>query len=83
MSLPSPFYASFVNENHIHCSSTFTMGTRGLLGHILRSKKIRKGSYNHFDSYPTGLGRDLANFVNSLTDEQIEKMMEMIGKIEW
>lgn len=59
------------------------MGTRGLLGHIIRSKNIRKASYNHFDSYPSGLGAQLAKFINGLNDEQIEKMIEMIGKIEW
>lgn len=59
------------------------MGTRGVLGHIIRSKNIRKATYNHFDSYPSGMGVQLAKFINSLTDEQIEKMIKMMGKIEW
>lgn len=59
------------------------MGTRGLLGHIVRSKNIRKGTYNHFDSYPAGLGVDIAKFINSLSDEQLEKMKKMLAKMEW
>lgn len=59
------------------------MGTRGLLGHIIRSKGIRKGAYNHFDSYPAGLGSKLAMFINSLREEQIKKMAENVAKIHW
>lgn len=57
------------------------MGTRGLLGHIIRGKK--KATYNHFDSYPSGLGMDIVGFVENLTPEQIEKMKEMLEAIEW
>lgn len=59
------------------------MGTRGLLGHIIRSKNIRKASYNHFDSYPSGLGRQVAKFVQGLSAEQIEIMKQRVAKIEW
>ena len=59
------------------------MGTRGLLGHILRRQCLRKGVYNHWDSYPRGLGTDIAKFINKLTDEQIEKMQKMVARIEW
>lgn len=68
--------------NNIPIHATI-MGTRGLVGHIVRSKNLRKGSYNHFDSYPSGLGRDIALFILGLTDEQIETMIENLGKIEW
>lgn len=61
----------------------YILGTRGLLGHIIRSKNLRKGVYNHFDSYPTGLGSYLAKFINGLTDEQIQKMVEMVAKMSW
>ena len=57
------------------------MGTRGLLGHIIKGKK--RATYNHFDSYPSGLGNDLVAFIKSLTPEQIEKMKEMLEGIEW
>ena len=43
------------------------MGTRGSVGFILNDQY--KASYNHFDSYPTGLGQDMADFVNKVNAE--------------
>ena len=43
------------------------MGTRGSVGFILNGQY--KASYNHFDSYPTGLGQDMADFVNKVNAE--------------
>lgn len=52
------------------------MGTRGTITFIFRGKKIKV--YNHWDSYPEGLGVDLVNelkiLLNNLSiDEIIEK----------
>ena len=57
------------------------MGTRGLVGHIIRGRQ--KASYNHFDSYPPGLGLELMKFILSLLDEQIQQMINNLEKIEW
>lgn len=50
------------------------MGTRGLLA-FAHDGEI-KGAYNHFDSYPSGLGADVAKYVHQLVrlggDEGLE-----------
>ncbi|KAL9058332.1 MAG: hypothetical protein Q9162_001787 [Coniocarpon cinnabarinum] len=58
------------------------MGTRGLLGHILRNGR-KKGAYNHWDSYPEGLGDWIVKFIKSLSEEQIQQMAERVEQIEW
>lgn len=40
------------------------MGTRGLYGVVVNGEV--KASYNHFDSYPNGLGRDIVKFVKGI-----------------
>lgn len=40
------------------------MGTRGCFG--VRIDGVDKLLYNHFDSYPTGLGRDVARFARKV-----------------
>lgn len=57
------------------------MGTRGLLGFIING--VRRGSYNHWDSYPSGLGLDVVRFILGLTPEQIDKMAERLQAVEW
>jgi len=42
------------------------MGTRGLVGIKVNGKK--KYSYNHFDSYPDGLGMDVVNFCKTVNN---------------
>lgn len=53
------------------------MGTRGLVGFII--KGVRKGAYNHYDSYPAGLGNDIIRFILSLSEAQI---VDMEAKVE-
>lgn len=55
------------------------MGTRGLLGLIIKGK--RHGAYNHFDSYPSGLGQDIVAFLLSLTEEDIKNMAARVAEI--
>ena len=40
------------------------MGTRGLYGVVVNGEV--KASYNHFDSYPSGLGTEIVKFVQSI-----------------
>ena len=52
------------------------MGTRGAYGfHKGGRDKI---TYNHFDSYPTGLGADVAEFVKNHTDEEMNEIFDRI-----
>ena len=45
------------------------MGTRGLLGFII--KGVRKSTYNDCDSYPEWLGERIIEFIISLDDEGV------------
>lgn len=57
------------------------MGTRGSVG-IIQNKEY-KASYNHFDSYPDGLGQDVVNFVNKVTKEKgWDKFKEQTKKVK-
>ena len=55
------------------------MGTRGLIGFIING--ARQGTYNHFDSYPCGLGNDVIKFIMSLTKEDIKDMAAKAKKV--
>lgn len=55
------------------------MGTRGLLGLIVRGK--RRGTYNQFDSYPEGLGAAIAEFLAALTEEDRLRMIERLDQV--
>ena len=48
------------------------MSTRGMIG--IQVNDILLGTYNHFDSYPDGLGKDMAQFCRThlQTNEQRE-----------
>lgn len=50
------------------------MGTRGFLG-ILKNKEM-KGMYNHFDSYPTGLGECIVRDINRI---DIDKRIDVLN----
>ena len=43
------------------------MSTRGYYG--IKKKGELKGAYNHFDSYPSGLGQDLVKTINKIKKE--------------
>jgi len=57
------------------------MGTRGLLG--FRKKGAYKGAYNHFDSYPDGLGVTIVKFILSLSSSDRQRMIEHISELTW
>lgn len=57
------------------------MGTRGLFGFSIDGKK--KVAYNHFDSYPEGLGQDAVNAVQAvIKDNKIEQLKANIANLK-
>jgi hypothetical protein len=57
------------------------MGTRGLLGFIILSQ--RHGAYNHYDSYPGHLGKNIVKFILSLRPEEYATMARRVAEITW
>lgn len=56
------------------------MGTRGVFG--FRSNKVDKLTYNHFDSYPSGLGKDMFDFIRNHTMDEIKTSSERIQLVD-
>ena len=52
------------------------MGTRGACGFI--KDGVEKVSYNHFNSYPSGLGAHVIEFVKATPDEELLAIYEKI-----
>ncbi|KAF8956781.1 hypothetical protein BDZ97DRAFT_1763463 [Flammula alnicola] len=57
------------------------MGTCGLLGFIILGQ--RHAAYNHWDSYPHGLGKNVVEFILSLTPEDYATMARLVAEITW
>lgn len=55
------------------------MGTRGLLGLIVQGK--RHAAYNHWDSYPSGLGAKIVEFILNLYPAEYPKMTALVQAI--
>lgn len=56
------------------------MGTRGLLA-FAHGGEI-KATYNHYDSYPSGLGAEVARYVHRLVrDEGLERAVEKFDRL--
>lgn len=57
------------------------MGTRGAFGFIVNGKE--KVTYNHFDSYPCNLGKDILEFLVKYKDleamRQVAEAIHMVG----
>ena len=56
------------------------MGTRGAYG--FHKGGVDKITYNHFDSYPTGLGADVAEFIKDHTDEEMNEIFDRIVMVK-
>lgn len=56
------------------------MGTRGVCGWFKNG--ITKVSYNHFDSYPEGLGRDIVSYATDRTLQQLNEDFEAVSLVE-
>lgn len=52
------------------------MGTRGLYG--FRMNGLDKTTYNHFDSYPDILGRDIVNFCSNYSADEMKEIFKKI-----
>ena len=52
------------------------MGTRGCYG--FRKNGIDKLTYNHFDSYPNGLGRDVLHFCKSTSLAEMNEIYDRL-----
>lgn len=56
------------------------MSTRGLMG--IRKKGETKAQYNHFDSYISGLGKDIIDTINSIDkDKRLEVLNNTFDNI--
>lgn len=55
------------------------MGTRGAYGFYKDGET--KATYNHWDSYPSGLGTDVAKFVEATPVDEMKKIFEQINMI--
>ncbi len=57
------------------------MSTRGYYG--IKKKGELKGAYNHFDSYPSGLGKDLVETINGIKKgDRLNVLSETFDYIE-
>ena len=56
------------------------MGTRGAVGFYKGGE--HKVAYNHFDSYPEGLGNDVLNYIHSKTVEGLHAAFERIELVD-
>lgn len=57
-----------------------TMSTRGLFG--FRKNGIDKAMYNHYDSYPDYLGRNIVNWLKTVTPEKLNEIFDKIVLVD-
>lgn len=57
------------------------MGTRGVIGFYKNGKE--KVGYNHYDSYPTGLGADLVRYLDGKTISELNMICDGIEITEY
>lgn len=56
------------------------MGTRGLWGYVIEGED--KFAYNHFDSYPSGLGGDLLRHTKAMPLEQLREQAKALKMVD-
>lgn len=56
------------------------MGTRGLYG--FRKNGVDKTTYNHWDSYPAWLGKNVLNFIKGHTVEELNNIYDKIIMVD-
>ena len=56
------------------------MSTRGLWGFYKNG--VTKATYNHFDSYPQGLGNNILKFIDKTCDEQLNGVFSKIVMVD-
>ena len=52
------------------------MGTRGLWG--IRKNNVDKAAYNHFDSYPEGLGNEIVTWLKNTNKRELKTLFNVI-----
>jgi hypothetical protein len=57
------------------------MVTRGFLGFIFKDRSTR-GCRQQYDTYPTGLGQWIVDFLQTLKEDEFELMAERVDAIE-
>lgn len=55
------------------------MGTHGLVGFIIEG--VRRGTSNHSDSCPSGLGDAIIKFILALTEEELGEMTFKVEQV--
>ena len=56
------------------------MGTSGYFG--VEKEGVLKGSYNHFDSYPDGLGQDIVDFVKKMDNKKFTENIKSVELVD-
>lgn len=56
------------------------MGTRGFIVFRVKGKDV--AFYNHYDSYPTGLGNEIIKFIRSLDEGDLKRMANNIENLK-
>lgn len=57
------------------------MGTSGFVA-FRHKNKTTKGMLNYQDSYPTGIGEDIAAFIRSCSKADLERMTSLIDDLK-
>lgn len=55
------------------------MGTRGFMGFVVDGEL--KGQYNHFDSYPAGLGEDVLDWISAVDEDTARQSVKNLAVI--
>ena len=60
------------------------MGTRGAIGYFgkLDGENLHKVTYNHFDSYPSVLGKKIVEYIKGKDFDTIKEDFENINMVE-
>lgn len=69
------------SDAHKQRRASVKMGTRGLFGFIIDSR--RRAIYNNNDSYPDGLGYDVVSFILKVKPKDYALWIEGLRKVTW
>jgi len=56
------------------------MGTRGVYG--FERDGVKKITYNHYDSYPSALGKDVVSFIKKHSVDDLNKIFDNIFLVD-
>jgi hypothetical protein len=75
------FNSLLTHAELIHSIVAVTMGTSGLIGFIIKGKK--RGLYMKYDAYPDGLGLSIMRWIQTLSNDDIARMVKRLKNIKW